>query len=91
MPANTAIELAPLAAATARSGRAGASAPSTTSMIRWQVCARDGTGAGKTALTSVPGAARDLEHVQHALVVGHLGVEQRLQRIADRRHWSRSG
>ena len=57
MPENTAVVLAPLPAAGARSGMAGASAPNTTSMIRWQVCARAATGAGKTALSSEPRGA----------------------------------
>jgi len=57
VPANTAMLLAPLAAATAPSGSAAASAPRATSMIRWLVWARDETAAGNTALTSVAGSA----------------------------------
>ena len=62
VPENTAVVLAPLAAPTAASGIAGASAPMTTSTMRWQVLARAATAAGNFALSSEPVGADDIEH-----------------------------
>ena len=55
-----------------------------TSTMRWQVLARAATGAGNSALSSDP-ARRRFRQVEHALIVWHIRIEQRLQRVADRR------